>query len=144
MPNSKRVLIIDDERAIVRGMALRLQMAGYETIRAYDGQQGLTAAIAERPDAIILDICMPNVDGLATLAALRAREETKRIPVVMASGNSADQQVAMSAGACLFLTKPYEGKALVAAMEAAVRDAPCHRANQKQPLGAKFSSRGWC
>jgi DNA-binding response OmpR family regulator len=120
MGTAPTILLIDDDREIVFGTSLRLGAAGYQTIAAHDGDEGIKAAICHHPSAIVLDVRMPRLDGLATLARLRACEETKRIPVVMVSASLVDQHAALDSGACFFLSKPYQPKTLLAALSQAI------------------------
>lgn len=114
---SRRVLIIDDNREIVRATSLRLSAAGYGTLVAYDGDRGLESATENRPDAIILDVRMPVKNGLKVLAELKRREDTRNIPVVMLSASVVDQQAALEAGARFFLRKPHDGRQLIEALQ---------------------------
>ena len=66
-----RVLIVEDDREIVRALRIRLRAVGYEVVAAYDSAAGITAAIESNPDIIVLDIRMPGVDGLGALTKLR-------------------------------------------------------------------------
>jgi DNA-binding response OmpR family regulator len=118
-----KVLVIDDDRDVVRGVSLRLRAAGYEPLAAYDGQQGIIAARESRPSAIVLDVRMPRLDGLATLRQLRNYKGTREIPVVMVSASLVDQHAALDSGARFFLSKPYQPKTLLAALEAAMSTA---------------------
>ena len=118
-----KVLVIDDDRDVVRGVSLRLRAAGYETLAAYDGQQGVAVASESRPNAIVLDVRMPRLDGLATLRQLRNCKDTREIPVVMVSASLVDQHAALDSGARFFLSKPYQPKTLLAAIEAAMSTA---------------------
>lgn len=118
-----KVLVIDDDRDVVRGVSLRLRAAGYETLAAYDGQQGVAVARDSQPNAIVLDVRMPRLDGLATLRQLRNCEDTRDIPVVMVSASLMDQHAALDSGARFFLSKPYQPKTLLAAIEAAISTA---------------------
>jgi DNA-binding response OmpR family regulator len=122
MLNRGKILVVDDDREIVFGTGLRLRAVGYETLVAYDGWQGVASARVNRPQAILLDVRMPRMDGLAALEELKRREETKEIPVVMLSASMRDQQVALDSGARYFLRKPYQGGDLLAAVEAALRE----------------------
>lgn len=110
MTHQLRILIIDDEPAVVSGMKFRVESKGYEAVAAYDGESGLAAARRESPDLILLDRRLPDSDGLEVLAALKQFDETNRIPVVMISGNQSDCQEAIEAGAAAFLSKPYRGE----------------------------------
>ncbi|HEX3727200.1 MAG TPA: response regulator [Pirellulales bacterium] len=123
MNDSTIVLLIDDDHDVVLGASLRLRAAGYETLTAYDGQEGFATARDNHPDAIVLDVRMPRLDGLSALALLRKCEQTKNIPVIMVSASLVDQHAALDSGARFFLTKPYHPKSLVAALESAMHKA---------------------
>jgi CheY-like chemotaxis protein len=123
MPAANRILLVDDDRDVLLGATLRLGAAGYETMVAHDGEEGVAAAMKNRPDAIVLDVRMPKMDGLSALAKLRERAETKHIPIVMLSASLVDQQAALDAGARFFLSKPYQGKTLLAAIQSAMAEA---------------------
>ena len=101
----------------------RLQCAGYHTLEAENGESGVAIAAEKRPDAILLDVRMPVMDGLTALSELRKREDTKEIPVVVLSACVNTQQTALETGARFFLAKPYEGKDLVAAIDAALNES---------------------
>ncbi len=122
MPNANCVLVVDDDRDVLLGTRLRLEFAGYETLTAFDGQEGFESALRHHPDAILLDVRMPRLDGLQALTKLQDREETRHIPVVMLSASLVDQQAALDAGAKYFLTKPYQGKTLLAAIKSATSE----------------------
>jgi CheY-like chemotaxis protein len=137
MPDQATVLMIDDDREIVRGACLRLQAAGYHMLTAGDAEGGVAAAVANHPDAILLDVRLPRRDGLSALSDLKRRPETKHIPVVMLSASVVDQQAALDAGAKFFLRKPYRGDILVQALQTALttNDAVCSIADT-HPTGA--------
>ncbi len=115
---TKRVLIVDDNPEIVQATSLRLKAAGYETLTAFDGTQGIDSAAVHHPDAIVLDVKMPVMDGLTALAELKGRADTRSIPVVMLSASVVDQHAALESGARFFLRKPHEGRQLVEALHA--------------------------
>lgn len=119
---SKRVLIVDDDSQIVAGMRLRLEAAGYKTSTAGDGQECLESAVLDPPDAIVLDVRMPRLDGLSTLERLRMIDRTRHVPVVMLSASLADQRAALDAGARFFLSKPYQGSKLIEAVHCVIDD----------------------
>jgi CheY-like chemotaxis protein len=123
MNETKTVLFADDEEDICRGARLWLTHAGFRAHLVRDGAQAVAAAQSLRPDAIVLDVRMPNKDGLTALCELHQRADTRDIPVIMLSASLRDQQATLDAGARFFLTKPYEPKALVAAVEAAIDGA---------------------
>lgn len=120
MGPQKRILIVDDDREIVSVMNLRLHSAGYETVTAHNGDDALTAVLKNRPDAIVLDVRMPGRNGLDTLAVLQRQEETRTIPVVMLSASLPDKRAALESGARFFLSKPYNGQELKAALRSAL------------------------
>ncbi len=122
MDNRRKVLVVDDDRDIAFGTALRLRGAGYETLLACDGAEGIASARKNRPGVILLDVRMPHMDGLHALAELRRREDTKRIPVIMLSASMCDQQAALDCGARFFQRKPYQAGDLLAAVAAALRE----------------------
>ena len=135
MPDPTTVLMVDDDREIVRGACLRLQAAGYCMLTAGDAEAGIAAATANHPDVILLDVRLPRRDGLSALSELKRRSETKHIPVVVLSASVVDQQAALDAGARFFLRKPYRGDLLVQAVRTALtKDAVCSTADT-QPTG---------
>jgi CheY-like chemotaxis protein len=121
----KKVLIVDDDVDIQKGVSHWLNAAGYETLMASGGEQGVQSATQQPVQAILLDMIMPGKDGLETLAELRSHQETTNIPVVMLSACLRDEQRALDAGARFFVHKPYEGQKLVSAVQAAIsQDVP--------------------
>jgi CheY-like chemotaxis protein len=123
MGTSSTILLIDDDREIVFGTSLRLRAAGYQTLAAHDGDEGCKAAVRHRPDAIVLDVRMPRLDGLAALVWLRNCADTKEIPIVIVSASLVDQQAALDSGARFFLSKPYQAKTLLVALSEAMHEA---------------------
>jgi DNA-binding response OmpR family regulator len=130
MGTSSTILLIDDDREIVFGTSLRLRAAGYQTLAAHDGDEGCEAAVRHRPDAIVLDVRMPRLDGLAALVWLRNCADTKEIPIVMVSASLVDQQAALDSGARFFLSKPYQAKTLLVALSEAMHEASPTRVPQ--------------
>ncbi len=88
----KKVLLIDDSETIL--LFEKLLLGGtYEIITAKNGRLGLEAAVKEKPDLILCDVMMPEMDGMETLKAIRATEETKSIPVIMVTTKSEESRV---------------------------------------------------
>jgi len=114
------ILIIDDEVQIRRLLRLTLESAGYRVREAENGQLGLNEAAVLRPDAIILDLSLPDLGGLDVLGRLR---EWSHIPVLILSvrGGEADKIAALDAGADDYLTKPFAGGELLARMRVLLR-----------------------
>lgn len=121
----RRILLVDDDREIVLGLSIRLRAAGYEVMTAHDGRAGMESALACRPDAMVLDIRMPAMDGLAVLAELQRHAETKDIPVIVLSANVAEKAKCQSLdlGARHFVQKPYVAKTILRALESALGDS---------------------
>jgi CheY-like chemotaxis protein len=108
---SHRILIIDDEEDIreVAGLSLET-VAGWEVILASSGAQGIARAIEQQPDAILLDVMMPGMDGPATFRELRGNPATANIPVMLltAKVQSTDQRRFADLGVAAVLFKPFD------------------------------------
>ena len=119
-PNGVRVLIVDDEPAIRRFLRATLSAHGYDIFEAADGQSALTAAAAARPDLIILDLGLPDMDGVEITRQLR---EWTQIPILIISvrGQENDKIAALDAGADDYVTKPFGVGELLARMRVALR-----------------------
>jgi len=96
----------------------RFKAKGYEVEVANNGHDGLAAATQKRPDVILLDIRMPDVDGLTVLSRLKDDAQTQSIPVIMCSASLVDQKDALNRGASFFVQKPFEAAVLLAAVTA--------------------------
>ncbi len=118
----KRILIVDDERDIVKAVTIRLQVNGFEVISAFDGIQGVFAAHKERPDLILLDIRMPGADGFTVAEQLRNSRLTRDIPVVFLTGSPEPkaQERALEVGARFYVKKPYDPEELLDAVRRAL------------------------
>jgi CheY-like chemotaxis protein len=112
---SKKILVVDDSQSFRALEEKMLQIRGYTTLHASDGAAAFKMAIAERPDLILLDIQMPVMDGVQTLAALKKEPSTKEIPVVIVTtiGREKDREILMKGGAADLLAKPIDGLTLV-------------------------------
>ncbi len=115
----KSVLIIDDEPRITAALMTRLEALGYQVYHAINGLAGVQAAELHRPDAIILDIRMPDIDGYEVCTRIKRTPELGNTPVIFLSANVQDsaRQRAMAVGGSVFLTKPYEATDVIAAIE---------------------------
>ncbi|MGE0116356.1 MAG: response regulator transcription factor [Dongiaceae bacterium] len=113
--------MIEDDREIARALVLRLKAVGHDSIVSHDGRSGLAAAIVTIPDAVILDLRLPDMDGLTVLQQLQQHEIAKVIPVIVVSANVAERakREAMLLGADCFIEKPYEFRKLLAAIDRA-------------------------
>lgn len=82
----KKILIVDDNRELVQLVKYRLEANQYVVIDAYDGEEGITCALEHKPDLIIMDVQMPKVPGIEAVRRLRAKTETKDIPIIFLTG----------------------------------------------------------
>ncbi|MEB3180567.1 MAG: response regulator [Nostocaceae cyanobacterium] len=108
---NKRILIIDDEKDIRQATQICLEVSGdWEVLTAASGTEGLVKAATEHPDAILLDVMMPDMDGLTTLSNLQANPTTQHIPVILltAKAQAAEQRQFMQLGVAAVITKPYD------------------------------------
>jgi DNA-binding response OmpR family regulator len=123
MGAKKKILIVEDERDIVKALTIRLQANGYEVVTAFDGAQGAFMAHKEQPDLIILDIRMPAGDGFTVAEKLRQSGPTKDIPVIFLTGSPErnSEARAMELGARFYIKKPYDPEELLDAMKRALQ-----------------------
>lgn len=111
----RRVLLIDDEEAIVRILGRLLQVAGFEVLAATDGKDGLAKAQAERPDAIVLDLMLPALNGFEVCAALKQDGATQQIPVIIFTARGrGEEQRCRELGASAFFNKTDPASELIA------------------------------
>lgn len=137
-----RILIIDDDPGLLRMTGIILQKAGYEVITAQSGAQGLKLADKQRPDLIILDIMMPDMNGFEVCQRLQVNPHTSRAPVLMlsAKGKEIDKVTGFQVGASDYVEKPVGVKELLARVEALLlraRYAPAQIAPVAAIVGAK-------
>jgi two-component system alkaline phosphatase synthesis response regulator PhoP len=120
---AKKILIIEDERDILQLVQLYLEKEGFRTITATTGAEGLTSAKQHKPDLILLDLMLPEIDGLEVCKRLRSGTETAMIPIVMltAKAEESDQVIGLELGADDYVMKPFSPKALVARVKALLR-----------------------
>ena len=113
-----RILVVEDEADVREVVKATLQENGYQVIEAADGLEGYTAAadaaVAEKPDLIVLDLMLPKLNGFEVLEKLKENSQTSYIPVVIltARGQSQDETRALRAGAADYMTKPWSADEL--------------------------------
>ena len=117
----EKILIIEDEEELVKGLKLNLVFEGYEVIWAMDGEEGLNKALKEAPDLILLDIMLPKKDGLDVCQELRRRNVTIPIVMLTAKGEEVDKVVGLEIGADDYITKPFSVRELMARLKAHLR-----------------------
>jgi two-component system, OmpR family, response regulator MprA len=120
-PTHDRVLVVDDDRAIRESLARALELDGYEVSLASDGAAALATIRESRPDVAVVDVMMPNIDGLTVCRVLRAEKD--RLPILMltARTETSDRVAGLDAGADDYLPKPFELDELMARLRALLR-----------------------
>ena len=117
---SKKILVIDDEKAIADIIKFNLKKEGYDVITANDGEEGITKVFTENPDLILLDIMMPKVDGYEVCKKVREKIST---PIIMltARAEEVDKVLGLELGADDYVTKPFGIRELIARVKANLR-----------------------
>jgi CheY-like chemotaxis protein len=109
--NARKIIIVDDENDILTVAQASLEMlGGWEVLAAHSGREGIDLAAAEQPDAILLDVMMPDMDGPTTYQMLQGKPETQNIPVVLltAKAQAADHERLAKLGVNGILSKPFD------------------------------------
>jgi two-component system alkaline phosphatase synthesis response regulator PhoP len=121
MPNT--IAIVEDEPNIVELVKYNLDREGYRTVAANDGRKGLEVIRQELPDLVILDLMLPELDGITVCKLLRADVATKSIPIIILTAKSeeADRVLGLEMGADDYVTKPFSPRELVARVRAVLR-----------------------
>jgi len=120
---ARTILVVEDEKEIQDLLAHYLRKEGFSPILAADGESAILKARKERPDLVLLDILLPNVDGLEVLRAIRSDDSIGRTPVVMltAKGEETDRVVGLELGADDYIPKPFSPREVVARIKAILR-----------------------
>ncbi len=134
MRNKTTVLIIEDEATIRNFMTAALVGSGYKVLTARDGQQGLVMTSSYRPDIILLDLGLPDMDGMKIIKSVR---EWSLVPIIVVSarGMESDKVMALDAGADDYVTKPFGTSELLARMRSALRHWQTRRDANMETLG---------
>jgi DNA-binding response OmpR family regulator len=113
---SRKVLIVDDEPHMLRLTELSLKKDGYQILTARSGREAIDLASRELPALIVMDVTMPEMDGITALRQLKATPATAAIPVIMLTtrGQTITRNEAQGSGAALYLTKPFSPSSLAA------------------------------
>jgi two-component system alkaline phosphatase synthesis response regulator PhoP len=119
-----RILIVEDEPAMVAGLRDNFEYEGYEVISAGDGVSGLERALADDPDLIVLDVMMPRMSGLEVCKRVKAQRPSTPIIMLTARGQEIDKVVGLELGADDYVTKPFSVRELMARIKAVLRRVP--------------------
>jgi len=122
MSRTRRVLVIDDDRLLCELVRTTFELEGFEVGVAYDVIEAERVLVESRPDAILLDIGLPGIDGIFYLERLRETPQTRKIPIVAISGSDEAGRSAKAAGAEAFLRKPFSPLELIALVTPLIRD----------------------
>jgi two-component system KDP operon response regulator KdpE len=138
MANAPRVLVVDDEPQIVRALGINLKALGYRVDTAATGEDALRRAADRRPDAVILDLGLPGIDGIEVIRGLRG---WTNVPIIVLSVRDAEHEKigALDAGADDYVTKPFGMGELLARLRAALRREA--EAGEDQPITIDLASK---
>ncbi|MCA9984842.1 MAG: response regulator transcription factor [Anaerolineales bacterium] len=119
----QRILVVDDDKEVVRLMRAYLEQAGYEVLVAYDGETALFTMRQERPDLLLLDLMLPGKDGWEITRLIRADRQLAATPIIMLTARieDTDKIVGLEMGADDYVTKPYNPREVVARVRARLR-----------------------
>ena len=130
---SKKILVVDDEKLIVKGIRFSLEQEGMEVDCAYDGEEALEKAKENQYDIILLDIMLPKLDGMQVCQQIR---EFSNIPIIMltAKGETFDKVLGLELGADDYMVKPFEPKELLARVKAVLRRSDTKESNAEKEI----------
>jgi two-component system alkaline phosphatase synthesis response regulator PhoP len=116
-----RVLVVEDDLSILTGVSMNLKFEGYDVLQAQDGRQGLQRALDERPDLLILDLMLPEMNGYEVLRELRQRGSDLPVLLLSAKGLETDKVLGFQLGADDYVVKPFGLKELLARVKALLK-----------------------
>jgi len=133
----EKILIVEDEKDIIKMLEYNLKKEGFRVIVAGDGEDAIDVAVRQQPDLILLDLMLPGMDGLEVCKALKKENKTGSIPIIMLTAKSqeADKVVGLELGADDYMTKPFSPRELIARIKAVLR-----RATEQEKLPEIFQA----
>ena len=131
---NNKILVLDDEREIAEVIALYLRNEGYEVELAFTGREALRKVEAESPVLALLDVMLPEEDGISILKKLRVRPDTRKLPIIMltARGSEYDTVIGLDSGADDYIPKPFRMMELISRIRALLRRSEDHGAEEYQ------------
>ncbi len=119
----EKILIVEDEKDIVKMLEYNLKKEGFRTLSVHDGEDALDLANREHPDLVILDLMLPGIDGLEVCKTLKKESKTTSIPIIMLTAKSqeSDKVIGLELGADDYMTKPFSPRELIARIKAVLR-----------------------
>jgi CheY-like chemotaxis protein len=123
-PN-KKILVVDDSRTSQLLQCTILRKGPYEVLTAGDGEEGVSKALAEGPDLVLMDVVMPRMDGFEAVRKLRATPQTRHIPVIMVTtrGEGPNVEAGFESGCTDYVTKPVDAIELLAKVKSYLNEA---------------------
>lgn len=123
--SKEKILIVEDEKDIVKMLEYNLKKEGFKTLSARDGESAVNLAGKEHPDLVLLDLMLPGIDGLEVCKRLKSEKKTASIPIIMLTAKSqeSDKIVGLELGADDYVTKPFSPRELIARIKAVLRRA---------------------
>src|SRR5262245_3364762 len=120
---SQRILMVDDDREIVRVVRAYLEQAGYQVVSAYDGATALHAIRTEHPDLVVLDIMLPDLDGWSITRTMRSEPRLATLPIILLTArvDDTDKVVGLEMGADDYITKPFNPREVLARVRSLLR-----------------------
>lgn len=118
-----KILVVDDEKDLVDLISYNLEREGYDTLKAYNGEDALRFVRSQKPDLVILDLMLPGIQGMEVCKLIRTNSETANLPIIMvtAKGDEIDKVLGLEIGADDYITKPFSVRELLARVRAVIR-----------------------
>ncbi len=129
-----RILVVDDDKSIVKVLTAYLEQSGYQVITAYDGEMALHTLRRERPDLVILDLMMPGRDGYEVTNLVRNDKSLSATPIIMLTARveDSDKIVGLELGADDYITKPFNAREVVARVKSLLRRVQLDQFTQRR------------
>ncbi|HZA13478.1 MAG TPA: response regulator transcription factor [Myxococcaceae bacterium] len=118
---AQRILVVEDDLAILSGLSMNLRYEGYEVLQAQDGRTGLKKALDEQPDLVVLDVMLPEMNGYELVRELRRRGCEVPVVIVSAKGGESDKTTGLDLGADDYVVKPFALQELLSRIKAVMR-----------------------